>query len=150
MPVFDQEERLHYFSLSPTERTALSQLHTVKSKTVFILQLGYFKARYQFFVFDYQTVSEDAQFVQALHFPNAARITDLAIAKGTRLKQQQIILDLFQYRTCGEIERQDLAVKAQQVARVYSKPIYVFRELKQYLAAQRLIAPGYTTLHELI
>lgn len=140
MPALNQEERIRCFSLSPAERAALNQLHTVKSKTCFILQLSYFKAQRQFFVFDSQTVSEDAQFVQELHFPNAARITDLSIAKGTSLQQQQIILALLQYRTCGDIERQALAAKADQVARGYSKPNYVFRELMQYLASHRLVA----------
>jgi hypothetical protein len=41
-------------------------------------------------------------------------------------------------------------MKAQQVAQISSRPIYVFRELMAYLTRQRLIAPGYTVMQEMI
>ena len=58
-PRFTHEERLEYFSLSPTEKAALEQLHSIKSRIYFILQLGYFKARQpsQFRSDLYQTIS---------------------------------------------------------------------------------------------
>ena len=46
--------------------------------------------------------------------------------------------------------RSSLATKAQQAARVCAKPVYIFRELWQYLTTQRLVAPGYTVLQEMI
>ena len=51
-PRFTHQERVEHFALSPTEETALEQLHSIKSTIFFILQLGYFKARHMFFVFD--------------------------------------------------------------------------------------------------
>ena len=44
-PRFTQEERNEYFTLSAQERATLGQLHSLKSRVFFILQLGYFKAR---------------------------------------------------------------------------------------------------------
>src|SRR5271166_2674310 len=41
-PRFTQEERVEYFTLSAQEKVALAQLHSLKSKVFFILQLGYF------------------------------------------------------------------------------------------------------------
>ena len=38
----------------------MGQLHSVKSRTFFILQLGYFKARAMFFIFDLGDVKEDS------------------------------------------------------------------------------------------
>ncbi len=49
-PRFTHEERVEHFALSPAEVAALEQLHSIKSKIFFILQLGYFKARHMFFV----------------------------------------------------------------------------------------------------
>jgi hypothetical protein len=43
-----------------------------------------------------------------------------------------------------------LRLKAQQVARISTRPIYVFRELLAYLTRERLVAPGYTVMQELI
>lgn len=61
-----------------------------------------------------------------------------------------MILDLFQYRLCGAEERDQLETKARLVARVCSKPIYVFRELSAYLTEQRIVVPGYSTLQDMI
>jgi TnpA family transposase len=149
LPVFDEEERAFYFSLAPPERAVLSQLHGMKSTIYFILQLGYFKARRQFFVFNLKQVAADVQYIQRTYFPDFD-LTDLDITKVTRLKQQSLILELFQYRVCGSKEREQLRTKAQQVTRISSQPIYVFRELLAYLTRERLIAPGYTVMQELI
>lgn len=81
------------------------------------------------------------------YFPTFAP-SDLLITKVTRLKQQRLILDLFHYRLCGAAERHQLEAKACLVAKVCSKPIYVFRELSAYLTEQQIVAPGYTPLHQ--
>ena len=104
LPVFDDEDRAFYFALSPPERAILSQLHGPKSYIYYILQLGYFKARRQFFVFNLQQVAADAQYVQRIYFPDYALVA-LDITKVTRLKPQGFILELLQYRVCGEEER---------------------------------------------
>jgi TnpA family transposase len=149
LPVFDDEDRTFYFALSSPEEAILSQLHGLKSSIYYILQLGYFKARQQFFVFSLQQVVADAQYVQRIYFPDAV-LSDLDIAKVTRLKQQSLILELLQYRVCGQAERQQMRLQAQQMAQISSRPVYVFRELMAYLSRQRLIAPGYTVMQEMI
>ena len=64
-PHFTDDERLEYFAISPMERATLEQLHSIKSRIYFILQLGYFKSHHLFFVFDLPEVQEDARYVQA-------------------------------------------------------------------------------------
>ena len=135
--VFDDEDRTFYFSLSPPEKTLLSQLHGYKSYLYFILQLGYFKARQQFFILNLQQVAADACYVQRTYFPDFV-LSDLDISKVARLKQQRLILELLHYRSCGDEEWQLLQRKAQQVARISSRPIYIFRELMAWLTGQRL------------
>src|SRR5262249_29966440 len=79
------------------------------------------------------------------YFPGLQR-TDLHITKVTRLRQQRFILALYHYRLCGAQERQQLATKAQQAARVDSKPVYIFRELLHYLATHRIVSPAYSVM----
>src|SRR5215510_8198531 len=86
-PRFTDDERLEYFALSPTEKATLEQLHSMKSRIYFILQLGYFKSHHLFFVFDMPDVEEDARYVQTRYFPDG-QLDDLAITKVTRLRQQ--------------------------------------------------------------
>jgi TnpA family transposase len=148
-PRFTHEERVQYFALSPTEKAALVQLHSIKSQVFFILQLGYFKARSLFFTFTLQEVKEDAKYILEHYFPDK-QIVDVNIAKVTRLKQQHLIRELFNYRYCDARERQTLDVKAQQAARVCGKPIYVFRELLHYLQQQCVVLPGYRFMQDTV
>jgi TnpA family transposase len=148
-PLFNYEERVHYFSMSPPEKAALKQFHTFQSRIFYILQLGYFKARQQFFAFTIQDVAADAGYVQQAYFSDVP-LTDFDIAKGTRGKQQRIILELFRYRFCTRAERRLLVGRAQQAARISSKPIYILRDLLQYLAEQCIVAPSYTVLQDIV
>ena len=148
-PRFTHEERMEYLKLSCEENAVLEQLHSIKSRLHFILQLGYFKARHQFFAFDLEDVWEDASYVRDRYFP-AFQLADIDIAKVTRLRQQRLILKLFNYRHCRAKERQQLETKARQAARVDSKPIYVFRELMHYLAAERIVSPAYSVMQDLV
>lgn len=97
LPIFDDDDRAFYFSLLPPEKALLSQLHGHKSYIYYILQLGYFKARQQFFVFDQEQVAADANYVQRIYFPGHT-LRDFAISKGTRLKQQRLIMGTAHFR----------------------------------------------------
>lgn len=66
------------------------------------------------------------------------------------LRQRRVLLDHFGYRTCTMRDRRTLAWRAADAARLNCKPVYVFRELLQYLTEQRLVAPGYTVLQEIV
>lgn len=61
-----------------------------------------------------------------------------------------MILELTGYHRCGETERDQLCLKAQQLARIDSQPIYILRELFAYLAQQHWIALGYSWFQEMI
>lgn len=153
-PRFTEEERVQYFGLSPTERAALEQFHSIKSRIYWILQLGYFKAKQIFFTFELDEVAEDARYIREQYFPDS-QLTELKsvpldITKVTRLKQRRSILDLYRYRLCGAQERQQLQAKARQVARISCQPIFIFRELMQYLDEERIMAPGYSFLQDTI
>jgi hypothetical protein len=148
-PGFTPEERIEYFSLAPTEKAAMEQMHSIKSRLYYLLQLGYFKARQRFFPINLHEVEEDAKYLQERYFPTF-RLTDFDLTKVTRLKQRQSILDLFQYRVCDAEERTKLEVKARAVARVCSKPIYIFRELMAMLTEQRIMAPSYSSMQDLV
>jgi TnpA family transposase len=148
-PRFTPEERQEYFTLSPPEKAALEPFHSLTSRLYYLLQLGYFKARQLFFVFGLRDVEEDVRYLQERYFVTTHFRAE-EISKVTRLKQQRVILALCNYRHCDAVARHQLAVKAQQAARVCAKPVYIFRELWHFLTTQRLVAPGYTVLQELI
>lgn len=146
-PDLSDEERQAYFSLSPVESAALQEL-SIKSRIYCILQLGYFKAKQQFFVLDADGVRADVAYICQRYFPDYD--IDDTISKDTRTKHQRVILELCQYRLCGAAERRQLEEKAAQLAKVSSKPIYIFRELIHFLAVNRIVSPAYSTLQDAI
>ncbi|MCP4420292.1 MAG: Tn3 family transposase, partial [Chloroflexi bacterium] len=139
----------HFFALTAEELAELSALHTVGSRTLFILQLGYFKAVQQFFVFEPADVADDVYWIQQAYFANATQPIILA-GRTTRLKQQQLILRLTGYRLCGETEREQLRVRATQAVRISSKPLFILRDLRRNLSEQKIVAPGYSVLQDMI
>ncbi|NJR55398.1 MAG: Tn3 family transposase [Acaryochloris sp. CRU_2_0] len=148
-PCFTHEERVEYFTLSNEEETVLQQLHSNKSRLHFVLQLGYFKARHLFFFFYLGAVREDAKYIQEQYFPKT-HLKNIDVSKGTRLRQQKLILELYNFQTCRSHERQKLEAKAQQAVRVDSRPLYVFRELMQYLARQCIVSPAYSVMQDIV
>lgn len=84
-----------------------------------------------------------------LYFPNF-QFVDFEITKVTRLKQQDLILKLCNYRNCNKEERQKLETKALQAAKICAKPVYIFRELMHYLKEQRIVTPSYSFMQDTI
>jgi len=96
-PCFTYEHRCDYFSLSQREKDLLEVLRSNKSRAYFILQLGYFKAKHLFFIFDLHEAYADLEYVLNQYFDNTKIVDMSAIDKSTRLKQQQMILGVFAY-----------------------------------------------------
>jgi len=145
LPQFSDEERDSHFSLDPREKQALDEFRTFTAKTYFILHLGYFKAKKQFFVFDVRTVANDVTYILHRYFPNVTELSDPTISKPTRLAQQAEILRLLDYQICSQEWKQKLQEKASQLVTIYTKPVYIFKELVNFLEFHR---PGYSFLQE--
>lgn len=148
LPQFTDEERDAYFALDAREKQALSAYRTFTAKTYFILQLGYFKAKKQFFIFDLQTVTDDVDYILYRYFPQVTSLSDPAISKPTRLGQQSEILRLFDYQLCSQEWKRRLQEKAGELAAIYTKPVYIFKELANFLEHHRIVLPGYSYLQE--
>ena len=146
-PEFDDKDRAHYFALSPVERAALS-VSSVNSRIHAILQLGYFKARQQFFPFDELAMAVDLAFIVRQHYPKHRMLKP--ISKDTQSKQQRRILKLCDYRPFGTVARQLLETKAAQLAKVSTRPIYIFRELLNMLDSERIVLPTYSYFQDAI
>ena len=53
IPCFGQADRIEHFALTKDQESELSMLRSLKSKAMFVLQLGYFKSRRMFFVYGF-------------------------------------------------------------------------------------------------
>ena len=69
LPSFTDEERCIYFDLSPAEHDAVDAVHTDAAAVHMVLQLGYFKAKRQVFIYEPETVCDDLRHIMKRYFP---------------------------------------------------------------------------------
>lgn len=147
-PQFTHEDRLIYFSLNQAETKIAYSHRSLRARVNFILQLGYFKAKNMFFMFDCSMIREDAQHILIQYFPENNKILVDDVPQRTHISIQKRILNLFGYRLCDQSIKMILQTKASQLVKVCTKPIYIFKELVHYLESQQVVLPGYTFLQE--
>ena len=150
LPRFTEDDRRLYFDLSPAERELVDGVFTISVAVHLVLQMGYFKAKRQFFIYTLDAVREDLRHILRRYFPARDMAAIKARSRSTRLEQQQVILKLFGYRPCDAAAKTELGRKAQRVAMLSTQPVFILREAMQYLAHQRIVAPGYTYLQDMV
>src|SRR6185295_18511257 len=149
-PQFTDEERAYYFTLTPTEITHMQTFTDGAVQVVFVLQLGYFKAKQRFFSLELAEVRSDLIFILG-HAGLAVAPDDLRTLNLRTIQQQrQLILAHVRYRHAHAAERAQAYQVVLQAARISPKPQYLLRILLQHCAAERVILPGYTTVQETI
>ena len=150
LPRFTSDDRRLYFDLTAVEHRAAAACKPVVAP-YFVLQLGYFKAKQQFFSFQQEaTVLEDLHHIVERHFPSRDLASVRMPGRVTRMGQQNVILRLMRYRFCDETVLGQLERKAQRSARLSIQPIFLLREILQGLAQERIVAPAYKTLQDLV
>lgn len=82
--------------------------------------------------------------------PGESRLVIKMLSKPTRLEQQRGILKLFNCQICDGAAKTELEQKARRVAMLSTQPIFILREIFQYLTHQRLVAPGYTYMQDMV
>jgi len=102
-PIFNEEGRERYFTLSSEEIYHINQL-AIRSRIYCILELGYFKARHKFFTYTWDAVNADLVYIQQRFYPEH-QLTPDAVAPNTRTKYQQLILRLCRFTLFEAAER---------------------------------------------
>jgi hypothetical protein len=97
-PAFNQNEQDLYFEMTRAELEILDQFGTIKTKTYFILQLAYFKAKNQFFTFEFEDTSKDVAYVSSKFFKKENMVLQGSITRQCISHQKQLILDLCGYQ----------------------------------------------------
>src|SRR5665648_298884 len=151
LPRFYPDDRTYYFSLTQAERDISNSYRTLENRVLFILQVGYFKAKTMFFSFEFNEVHDDVRHILQQHFSFSPDIQWIEpVLRQTKHPQQQKILALYGYRTCNALERIRLVEKALQFVKISAKPIYLFQMLIHYLETHRIVVPGYRFLQDIL
>ncbi len=149
-PEFNTHEQRLYFTPNQVERTALAQFSNTKTRIYFILQLGYFKAKQQFFNFSLDEVSNDVQFIVRTYYSESILISFTGrISRDYVRIQRQTILSLFSYRNWTSDFAPETQAHIGDLLRYYPKGHSAFRQLLAYFDHKKIISPSYTTLQDI-
>jgi TnpA family transposase len=147
-PIFSEEERLVWFELTQDEHLLLVPKKSLASKVDLILQLGYFKAKHQFFNFAFENVKEDISYILNRYFPNKV-LEKSKIGRETKRLNQCCVINHFGYTLFNApIHIPMLLKKSHGLCQISNDPIFVFRGLFDALKSNKITIPGYTTFQE--
>lgn len=146
-PNFTCQEQEFYFALSNTEQTKVNTL-SYHTQWYFILQLGYFKARKQFFNINLSKVTNDINYITKRY---NLQIPKKTVSSNTHLKTRRIILELLDH----DDNIQLITSKLQQETKVLTttitlNPKIIFKKLYQYMANSQLLMLQYSTFQKII
>jgi len=147
LPTFNETEKTLYFSLTDQEKAIAEKYRTVKSQVHFMLSLGYFKAKQQFYTIDLS--SEDAQFILAQYFNNDKITLSGKIDDKTNRKQKNDILTLLGYQDWSSKFQTKIELHICELLRYYPKTHSALRQLLIYFSNQNIVIPTYRKLQDM-
>nr|MCH9697693.1 Tn3 family transposase [Gammaproteobacteria bacterium] len=148
-PDFNAAQRKYYFDFPVALQQIASTLRTPLNRLCFLVSCGYFKATKRF---SQATLFHERDLVFV-----ATRIgvmlDDVSLDrydKQTAARHQQIILDYYGYTPYGHGAEKSLSAEITSMVRSQLKPRLIFWRCVDWLAQQKIQAPGYFKLAELI
>lgn len=148
-PIFNKTEQRLYFEMNQIELEKLGQLGTLKTKVYFILQLAYFKAKNQFFTFDFDDTLADIEYVLTRFFQKTHKVLRGSITRQRIRQQKQIILNLLDYQDWSAEQAIRVETHLCELLRYYPKGHDTFRQLLVYLDNHKIVIPTYRTLQDM-
>ena len=149
LPEFIDTERIYYFTLDPKEEAIMQALIYTHSKVHFILQLGYFKAKFRLFNFSITEVKEDLLYVMHRYFAKEQIPVELP-SRNMLAANNNRILGLMDYNNSTKIAVEILTDRMKVLTRNLSKPEIILRELLLYFKQKRVIFPEYSVIQNII
>ena len=148
-PEFNTDEREIYFTLNSIEQDVLAKYSNTKTRVFFILQLGYFKAKNQFFTFSFEEVRDDVNYILSQLFSKTGLALSGRISREYISLQKRAILQFFDYRDW--VEEQKLIVEAHlgELLKYYPHCQEAFCQLLIYFENKKIVIPSYRTLQDM-
>jgi len=150
LPRFASADRDLFFQLSGPELEVVTAIRTVSVAVHLILQLGYFKAKRQFFTYEREDAAKDLGHILSQHFPGTAMVAIKTPSRPIQAQLHQTILKLFDYRHCDGKSKVELEQRALRTARLTTLPLHILKESLQNLTHQRIVAPGYRFMQDMV
>lgn len=147
-PLFNEVEQSLYFEFTKQELETIKKYHTIKAQVSFMLSLGYFKAKQQFYLADL-SISLDTKYIVKKYFDENSISLSGKINDKTYRKQKADILVLLNYKEWSLELEPKINLWVRKLLRYHPKPHGATRQLLDYLDKQQIIIPGYRKLQDI-
>lgn len=149
-PCFTTNDQRFFFSLNDQAREAANEFRARRQRCMFVVLLGYFKAKPVVLQSRHFQLKDDLKYVSENTLPGVGhRPFNLSPKESERIYQR--IFSLCQYeRWRSELHEKDLVDYLQKQAMVWSEPRCLFDAAVEYLSNQKVAHPAYSTLQKLI
>ncbi len=142
IPNFKKEEQSKYFDLTYYENEYFKSIKSIDAKILFVLQLGYFKTKFQFFPFKLRDVIEDVVFISKT-FLDGIKINNLDLSSGEKngRLQRLKILEILNFKEFKD--SQDCKNYLSKQTNASIDPKFLFELMFDYLIRNRYVIPKY-------
>lgn len=147
-PVFNKMEQQLYFGFTAHEISIAKKYRTTKAQIHFMLSLGYFKAKQQFYRVNLNR-SQDAKYIFEKYFHKADTKPSGKIDLKTYRKQKNDILVLLGYKNWSSKLEPQIKLYICDLLRFYPKSHNAMRQLLNYFDNQQIIIPTYRILQDM-
>lgn len=147
-PCFEAEDR-NYFFMSNEEELNLLQNKSPWLFVYSILQMGYFKAKQQFFTANSATIQADWRWISHQYFPSANLNYKLP-SRNAQAKIKNKIASFFGYQIDRTIIKKYLEKQAEYLTKQCNDPVILFKELFLHLKEKKMLLLGYTSMQDMI
>ena len=149
-PQLTNNDRRYFFALNDKERKVANQFRTRRQRCMFVVLLGYFKAKPVVLQPRYFRLKDDLKYVSENTLPGVGhKPFNLSPKESERIYQR--IISLCQYeRWRSELHEKALIDYLKKQAMVWSDPRDLFDSAIEFLSSQKIAIPAYSTLQKII
>ena len=149
-PILDTNDRRFLFTLNDAELKEAKKIRDRKLRCIFVVLLGYFKVKPVVLSLRYYQFNHDLKYVSENVFPGPG-FGPLSLNPRSRARLYQKVFRFVGYERWQESSHAPLLfLELKTISRHWVQPRSLFAGAIEFLSANRIAIPGYTTLQDLI
>ena len=149
LPNLNAKEHDLYLTLNNKEYEIIDSSSNDITWIYFVLQLGYFKAKQQFYLFKLEDVKDDLEYILKIHNIEGLFEKEAKISKTTIAKQRDIIAEHFGYTIWSINHKEKILKQLIIILKSYPKKQNALRQLLEYFDNINLTIPSYRVLQDI-
>lgn len=149
-PVFSEDDQRFFFSPSEADWMSIRRGRDRRTQCMQILLQGYFLSKPVILQLRFHSIKDDLRFIATHIIPGKSFRAFTMPERELRRLYERVLVSTGYQRWSDEIHRQGLEVVLDEEVRSWSYPRHLFDCAIEFLSAQKIAIPGYSTLQSII